>query len=98
MKDLINSTALHYLAGVVLAALSSAFGLGYWLASADHATVCAGEIIRIEELNADLVKCNQRLTTCEANGVGGAVIDCSKLVDQAVKKALVDYTNVVCSD
>lgn len=91
-------TQTNYLISAATVALSSAFGLGYYWASIPHEVECAGEIVQVEQLTTKSVELNQKLTTCEARGIGGAVIDCQRVCDQRVNKALQDHKDIVCED
>jgi hypothetical protein len=96
MKDLLTQT--NYLISAATVALSSAFGLGYYWGSTPHEVECAAEIVQVEQLTTKSVECSQKLTTCEAREIGGAVIDCQRVCAQQVSKALQDHKDIVCED
>lgn len=91
-------TQANYLISAATVALGSSFGLGYYWGSTPHEVECAAEIVQVEQLTTKSVELTQKLTTCEARGIGGAVIDCQRVCAQQVSKALQDHKDIVCED
>lgn len=88
----------HVAYAVVLFIAFISASVGYMLAYQEPKAICAEYIVdgeRQREINSEL---NQKLTKCESNKAGKAVLDCQSICDDRVQEALKTYKDIVCDD
>ena len=96
MIDILESNNVLY-ALVILCTVAS-LSIGYMLGYQSPELACVEYIVEAEEQRAAALDLNRDLTECQAKRAGGNVLDCTRVCDERVKKALADYKEVVCSD
>lgn len=82
----------------VILAIVASVTVGFMLGYQAPATVCAEYIVEAESQKAKALELNQKLTACESKGAGESVLKCKGLCDEAVKKALKNYKEIMCDD
>jgi len=83
---------------LAIAAIIMATVLGYLLGHQDEAELCAPRLIEIERLTDQNSQLNADLTTCQAKGAAGAVLDCAPICAGRVREALQNHRDIVCED
>jgi len=98
MIDYLSNQNDNVAYAVVLFIAFISASVGYMLAYQEPKAICAEYIVdgeRQREINSEL---NQKLTKCESNKAGKAVLDCQSICDQRVQEALKTYKDIVCDD
>ena len=96
MIDILESNNVVY--ALVIGCTVAALSIGYMLGYQSPAVACVEYIIEADEQRANALDLNEQLTECRAKRAGGNVLDCNRVCDERVKKALANYKEVVCSD